>query len=363
MELTVSPILPLWVIAALAVGLLVLLAHGCGLLAQKRVPAGWILALGGLRLLAVVLFVLCLLRPVVGVERNLSPKPDLLVMLDASASMGQKATPDSPPRLKQSVGELIRSGVTRRWYDHHRLHWFGFDRTAYTLPEDRVTRVAADGEGTDLTESLRTAVLSYRQDNAAAAERAQGLRVVLVSDGLDPGHDDPVRLARELGLSVDVVVPPSAEPVAAEPSLSIAGVQNPRRVLLGSEHRLHVKVRHEQMADQPLRLALVEDGQIRAQQTFRFAPGQAERRLSLAHRPASEGLKSYVLRLARVSDGDATPTGGVDAPLSDAVRADPYELTVRVLGRSSEVLVKRYCAQAPTLKYSWSYSGTSSVFS
>src|SRR6266436_3870584 len=82
------PILPGWLIFLLAAGLLAALVHGSRQLRQKQVPLRWVLILGGLRVAAVLAFVLALLQPVVSYTRQVEQRPDLAILVDTSQSMG-----------------------------------------------------------------------------------------------------------------------------------------------------------------------------------------------------------------------------------------------------------------------------------
>src|SRR5688572_3902995 len=89
LSLHLDPILPAWLIALIALGLLGLLAYGSHLLlTRKQVPRKWVLILGVLRVAVVVLAVLCLLQPIVSYQRTAEQLPEMLVMLDTSQSMG-----------------------------------------------------------------------------------------------------------------------------------------------------------------------------------------------------------------------------------------------------------------------------------
>src|SRR5262245_36239385 len=86
-----TPVLPVWFVALLALGLLALLAYGCTLLQEKQVPGKWIGVLAGLRVVIVAVFMLCLLQPVLSYWREARSLPRLALLVDASKSMSARA--------------------------------------------------------------------------------------------------------------------------------------------------------------------------------------------------------------------------------------------------------------------------------
>jgi hypothetical protein len=97
------PILPGWLIFLLAAGLLAVLLHGSRQLRQKQVPLRWVLILGGLRVAAVLAFVLALLQPVISCTRQVEQRPDLAILVDASQSMGLPGGTEKRSRLEELV--------------------------------------------------------------------------------------------------------------------------------------------------------------------------------------------------------------------------------------------------------------------
>src|SRR5690606_17789963 len=88
MQRNFLPLLPVELSVLICVILLAVLALGSRMLRQKQVPGRWVAYLAALRVLAVVLLALALFRPIVSWERPQKRGPELMVMLDTSASMG-----------------------------------------------------------------------------------------------------------------------------------------------------------------------------------------------------------------------------------------------------------------------------------
>ncbi|MFA5343712.1 MAG: vWA domain-containing protein [Kiritimatiellia bacterium] len=328
MTLTLNPIFPVWLVVLAGAAAIALLFHCLRVLfCEKNVPRSWVAFLGSLRLLAIVLFLLCLLRPGVTYVRALAQAPDLLVLVDTSRSMGLPGAAAGASRLDQMLARLQSGRFAGDFLKRFNVYWFAFDRAARPLASRDVSGLKADGEDTCYAESLATALNFYRQNKTL--ESGAGLqagRVLLVSDGRDRSDQDAAAQARRLGLTLDVLAPPVEEAAHSAPAVSIVGVQSPRRVLLGSESRFLVTVRHRNAARIPLRLTLAEGGKDILRRDFEFAPSESERRISLAYRPVSVGIKRYDLRVAARATAAATS-------------APPCEVSVKVESRKNEVLM------------------------
>lgn len=88
MSISFSPVLPVWIIALVTLGLFGLLAYGSRLLVRKNIARHWIITLAAIRIFAVLLFLACLLRPVAAYKSSAEKRPDMIVLVDTSQSMG-----------------------------------------------------------------------------------------------------------------------------------------------------------------------------------------------------------------------------------------------------------------------------------
>lgn len=328
MTFTLNPIMPIGLVVLAGVALSLVLFHGLRvLLYEKNIPHSWVVGLSVLRLLAIVLFLLCLLRPGVTYVRSVAQAPDLLVLVDTSRSMGLHNAEAKASRLDQARERLQAGRFTEAFLKKFNVSWFAFDRDARPLARHDLSGLKATGEDTCYAESLATAWNLYRQNKMLeSASSLQAGRVLLVSDGRDRSVQDAVAQARRLGLTLDVLAPPAEDAAHTTPVVRIAGVQSPRRVLLGSESRFVVTVRHQNAIKIPLRLTLAEEGKEILRRDFEFADAETERQISLAYRPASVGIKRYDLRVAPRAAAAATS-------------APPYEVSVKVESSKNEVLL------------------------
>lgn len=312
------PLLPVWAIALFTLALLALLVQGSRMLLRKDVPRRWVVLLAVLRVAALVVFVLMLLRPVLSYTQTAARPPEILVLIDTSRSMGLPGISGSESRLNEVLPSLQAGDLGNTLRRRFQLHWFAFDRTASPLEEADLADLVAEGPTTCYAESLTSAWDQLRAGGAVPR------RLLLVSDGHDLGSGDIVETARRFGLVVDTLAP-VAEATAPEANrIVIADVQCARRVLLGSETHFRVTLRSPtpQNNARPLTLRLTEDGKEVWNASVSFGMGRTEQHVRVAHRPTTVGTKRYEFQVAA---RDAAPS--------------PYQLSVQVVDGKNEILI------------------------
>ncbi len=288
------PVLHPAVIALFGVALLAALMFGSRLLIQKHVPRRSILQLGALRIGMVVLLVLGLFQPVLSVPRTVVDSPSLLVLVDTSASMSSPAA--NGTRFEDVKQQLANSPAMQAAARTHSLHWFTFDRRAYPSTPAALDQAAPRGEGTDVATSLKSAWNYVRLLNASRESSALPSRALIVSDGQHRSSADVVAVAKELGLSLDVLAPTKAPDQPATTAAEIVLVQAAQRVLIGSETAFQVTIRPHHGLDR-LSLVVEEDGQeIQRRELTGLMAGQ-DQFVMITHRPKEAGLKRYRFQL------------------------------------------------------------------
>ena len=319
--LTFIPFMPGWAVAAVVVGLVALLVHGSYVLWRKKVPRRWIAYLAAMRIAAIIIFLICLVRPVWTYTQQVEQRPRVMVLVDTSRSMAASGETDSEAPLRQLVRRARDSDMGTALREQYDVQWFTFDTDARRITAGALDDLSPTGETTHLAQALETAWTYCRQLPGGTPTHA-----LVLSDGRDPGASEAVDAAKRMGLSLHALPPGDAQPGAGAARVRIAGVSQPRQVLLGSNARLHVRVESSAAVDEPLTLELLEADEVVARQAVSFASGEGERVVEMSHQPTRPGPKQYALRLTATDEA--------------AVRVDqpPYELTVNVLSRQNEVL-------------------------
>ena len=334
MMVTFFPVIPVWWMLPAVVGLLVLLAHGSAVLRRKRVPWSWVFHLGALRLLAVGLFVGCLLRPVVTTTRTDERREDLLILADTSASMsdgdgvGDHDRP-RPSRLHRVLEIAREQGLLASMAKSFNVRWFTFDHDARRLDDSQIANVTAGGETTSFSGGVASAWrFTRRPDVARTNAPGAATHVLLVTDGHDRGADSVVDMATELGVTLHTLA--VADPKTPGPSTPVVviGVQSPPRVLFGSQCRFRVSLRRAGTGfAQEVALELHEEGARVQRQNVAFAADQREREIELAHRPTAVGDRRYSVRACATDESTPCAT------------ATSHEMSVQVRGRPHQVMV------------------------
>lgn len=301
-----APLLPFWALFLVGLGLLALLGHGCLVLRRKNLPLRWVAVLSVLRLAAVAVFLLCLLQPVLTVNRRARYRPVFLVMVDNSASMGARDGPGEISRLGEAFGWLRESELLRRLENGYELAWFSFHRRARSLADGPAARLETAAEPARYPESIGGArqYLDHLAGGAARAGSAvEGL--LLVSDGSDGRVTETVRIARRAGLPVYTLAPETAAAAAPPERFRILQAAARPRVLLGSDMRLAVVVGRENAGPGQRRVTVIveEEGEPLRERDVVFRAGQGEESVTLTLRPERPGMREYVVRLA-AADND-----------------------------------------------------------
>lgn len=331
------PVMPVPVIGAIVGVMLLLLAHGSLDLLRKRLPLGLVLRLGALRMAILAIFSLCLLQPVLSLIRTTNLAPPLLVLLDASRSMGLSDAGSSLNRLSSTLAAMEKCGLLEAIKSRENVHWFAFDSRARAIEPPPAESPDPTGATTHYGESLAGALELCRRQQMDNLPVVPGGRVLLVTDGHDFGARDVAAVARELALTIDTAAPPEIATHEAGPSVIITGIQAPRRVLLGAESRFSVALQQIGVGNIPLVLELKEGEKTIVQKRFAFRNSGEEKSVILAFRPEEAGLREYTVSVfAPGTDGNGKKVseGGETKPSV----ADPRGFSVQVVGRRNEVL-------------------------
>jgi hypothetical protein len=312
-----APIGPTWLLVGIALAILAAVVVGSVGMYRCHVPTRWIAGLGLLRVLAWSIFVLVLLQPSFAWSRHIPMLPELLILVDTSRSMGQASRGDGT-RLDEVRALLERSDLREALDARFRVQWVAFDRTVYRLKPEDIKSLSPSEHGARLSQSFGAAY------ELLAAEDSRPQQILLVSDGNDRDQADAVQLARHLGVRVDVLSPSDRDSKGSQ-GVAIADVQAARRVLLGSETHFRVSLRADPPATQDTRLTLrlAEDGKELEAVAVDLKAGQAEETITLAHRPATIGTKTYRFAL----DGPGAAAGSVKKAVVDVIDSK-YEVLV-----------------------------------
>ena len=330
LEYNFYPFQPVWLIACICVALFAMLAWGCYVLAkQKDVPKRWVTVLAVLRTLAVVVFALCMLKPVFRYVDTVKRLPDMLVMVDASQSMSLPSGTDGSSRLKE-VSSQLKDKITPAMADHYNLHYFTFDRNSYPVDSKNLDSIQPTGDATRYAPSIRAAWSYYRNVVLPQTKSVSTPpRVLLVSDGVDQGSEDAVEASRQIGVAVDTLAPSDVKNASTDAKIAIAHVQGSRRVLRGADTRFLVTLRAQQTSTDPFFLEMYVGGTMVMQREVLLPTGQLEMQEAVSHRPPLAGVLEYEFRVK--------PKNA--APVEEDKSRKGFKLSVNVVDDKTQVLV------------------------
>ena len=133
-----------------------------------------------LRVAALLLAVPMLFEPVLRLVTRRAPDQPLVVMIDTSASMSVPDRQNGPTRLQAVEQVLLSQG--KRIDERFKPIFYTFAGSADRLADvKRLGGVAPDGQATDITQAVATALQQNPADNAA---------LLLISDGIDNASPD-----------------------------------------------------------------------------------------------------------------------------------------------------------------------------
>ena len=276
---------------ALLMGLVALVAAACVVFFYLRVYRSLgrarLAVLLALRILAVLVLVLLIFKPLLSYEERLTRRTDLLILLDASRSMSVSDWPDTPSRLARASSQLAE--YESRLEGAFNVRRFAFDTRARPVEDSRWPEAA--GDATNLARAVR--------DVLASAPRADTSAIVLMSDGIHNAGGDVVR-------DIQAAAPPPVFTVGVGTDLSdasgyqdiaVAAVRAPDEAVVANVTRITVDVEAVGLADRSAEVQLREGPALLAAQPLRLDSAPGPQSVTLALTPATVGRHMYTVSI------------------------------------------------------------------
>ncbi|GBD35130.1 hypothetical protein HRbin36_00235 [bacterium HR36] len=248
-----------------------------------------------LRLLALMVLALILLRPTWEITFTETRHGWLILLVDTSRSMQERDEPPDLSRWQKAAGELEQAQELLAQLRRQRLvelALYGFDEAGRLRPinPDALPKVddKPDGPNTGLLDAIHRAIREQEQ-----ASDKPILAVIALSDGRDtynfPKLDEVVQTARERGVRIHAVGFGHPGGTALLPDIEVARIEAPRHVRIKDRLVVTGVVNTQQFLNQPITVRLLIDGKPalhaeklgeevtltltpqRPHQTFRFA--------------------------------------------------------------------------------------------
>ena len=247
--------------------------------------------LGILRFASFAILIGILFDPLVTFEKIETIRPNVVLLVDRSTSMGivdgddegeQERRIDRAEELIGESGGGLKEKIRRRYG----LSEHGF---AVGLTD------AAGAEGGDRTD------LSLSLEEAIESEWERGVDgIVLVSDGIVNAGRDPVVVAEETGVPIFPVPVGDPDPVR---DVALEQVLANPLVFVNSRVQVEVTLRGKGFAGEETPVRIFDGERVVAEETIRFTGKRESRTVSLGFPVHDEGIRRYTVRVP-VADGE-----------------------------------------------------------
>lgn len=282
--------------AAVIIGGLLLIGGVVWLLYKKTtiaVPLRLKVLLMVLRAAALVVIGLCLLQPMLTSSKLVPQQGELAVVVDNSRSMTIRDLGDGRSRGEAAVDLLYgKNGLLERLQNDFQLRTFRID--AGSRPISGAQDLTFTASRTSLAEGLRD-----------ASQTLQGLPLtglILISDGADNGHEDPMEAVQILKTrDIPVFAVGVGRSVIAR-DREITRVTSARTVLEGAVFDVNVTVRSRGYGEHEFEILIEEGDKVVASQKVKPGPSGSAQRYSLELTPEGEGPRIYVVRIPEEPD-------------------------------------------------------------
>ncbi|MBN1591479.1 MAG: hypothetical protein JW888_18340 [Pirellulales bacterium] len=307
--------------------------------AMLRARQWWLLL--ALRWVAVVLVVVLLFRPVLGYRKQLSQRPAVLLLVDASGSMSVADDATGVPRFAQVQQRVARWSKQLEADFDLQVMTFA-DRAGKLQRAEQLATLAADGQATSLSRAIR-AVAAVPERPAAA---------ILISDGLHNSARSPLDVAQRLGVVVHTVgVGATLRDDASYRDVQLTGIDCPDRLLLGNQAKIKASIEAVGLEGRVVQIIL-EDGSEQIAQTELTLDGVAgSQPVTFEFSPTEKGRHAYTVRAVPVAEeriDENNRRAAVALVVEPGIRVLYLEGTLRA---EYGALVDRFLAKDPDLEF------------
>jgi len=296
-----------------------------------------------LRIVAIILVVLLLFRPVFTYHKDTEEKPSLVFLLDTSSSMSIADDATNVPRFNQARKQL------QDWWEQlnndFQLHLIEFSEQAMPLENVALLpTLAPNGKATSLSRAMLAAVKVVPRKDLEA--------VILISDGIHNSAQSPLEAADQLGVVVHTVgVGASLKNDVSYRDIQVTGIDCPDRLMLNNKAQIKASVEGVGLAGRVVQVVLDEDGQVLGEQELALDDVEGSQEVVFEFRPASKGRHVYTVKVPAVPEEKITQNNQRTASsmvVEPGIRVLYIEGTLRA---EYGALVDRFLAKDPDLEF------------
>ncbi|MFW6170428.1 MAG: glutamine amidotransferase [Planctomycetota bacterium] len=297
----------------------------------------------GLRLLAIGIVLLLLLRPVLSFQQEVQRPKTVVFAVDNSASMGISDTAQEGTRWEQACDQ-----VQQLWpelHDIYDLRLVAFsDRSQHLESPSKLGGVQAEGSATSLSRGLLSA------ERSASGKSTEA--VVLFSDGIQNTAGSPVAIARRLGTRVITIG--TGDPRhdrSMRRDIRVTDVDCPDRMAVENKTRVTGFVEARGMPGRLIRVQLLEDEKPVSERELVLDDIEGAQEVVFEFVPKEKGLHTYTVKVPHLAD-EKIPrnnTRSTSALVQDArIRVLYLEGTLR---SEYGALVGRFLSKDPNIEF------------
>ncbi len=238
-----------------------------------------------LRVVAIVLLLLLIFRPVLNQFRDITEKQTIVLVVDTSGSMELQDNKNKKSRLIQACEKIL--GWWEVMEKDFNLRLLEFSGEATELEGlDELPYLKPTGQVTSLTQGLISATQGIDEKNVAA--------VILFSDGIHNAASDPLQAARQaktnvytIGVGSNISNNPSYQDV------QVSDLNSSPQIVLNNLAQIKANIESVGMKGRVLKVQLEEDGNVIEQKDITLKGGKAPQEVVFEFLPKKKGRHYY----------------------------------------------------------------------
>ena len=300
-------------------------------------------ALLAMRVVAIVIVILLLFRPVFSYQKELKNPPALILLLDVSASMSIADDATGVTRFNQA-----RAKVEQWWgklQGDFKLSLIEFSERVRPLEEvEQLAELAPDGKATSLSRALDSAARLLPPQDVEA--------MIMVSDGIHNSAGSPLELAGQRGIVVHTVgVGASLRSDVSYRDVQVTGMDCPEQMMLENKAKITASVEGIGLAGRVIRVVLEEEGAALDEAELTLDDIEGSQEVEFEILPATKGRHTYTVRVPPASEEKIEENNlrtAIAMVVEPGIRVLYVEGTLRA---EYGALVDRFLAKDPDLEF------------
>ncbi len=296
-----------------------------------------------LRIVAILLIVLLLFRPVFSYHKDLTERPALIFLLDSSSSMSISDDASGVTRFNRS-----RQQVQKWWekmQDDFNLHLIEFSERARSMEDVKaLPTLSPDGKATSLSRALVAAAKKLPRKDVEA--------VIMLSDGVHNSARNPLEVAVKMGIPVHTVgVGASLRSNVSYRDIQVTGMDCPDRMMLNNKAQIKASVEGIGLAGRVVKVLLQDDGKTIEEAELTLDEIEGSQEVTFEFRPTVKGTHTYTVQVPPASEEkieENNQRSAVTLVVEPGIRVLYVEGTLRA---EYGALVDRFLAKDPDLEF------------